>query len=70
MRDIGRLLITFGVLLILIGAALSLAGKLPWLGRLPGDVYIKRDHFSFYFPLTTCVIVSVVLTLLMYLLRR
>jgi hypothetical protein len=43
---------------------------MPWLGRLPGDLYIERQHFTFYFPLTTSVLISVVITLLVYLFRR
>lgn len=70
MSDIGRTLIVFGVVILAIGIALSFADKLPWLGRLPGDIYIKREHFSFYFPLTTCLLVSVIVALLMYLFRR
>lgn len=47
-----------------------LAPKLPWLGRLPGDIAIKKESFSFYFPLTTSILISVVLSLLMWLFRR
>jgi len=73
MNDLGRVLIGFGVIILAVGVVLSFADKLPnlpWIGRLPGDIYIKRDHFSFYFPLTTSVLVSVVLTVLLYLFRR
>ncbi len=70
MGDLGRLLILFGVVLVVIGAVLLLAGKIPWLGRLPGDIYYKGDHVSFYFPIVTCLLISVVLSLLFYLFRR
>ncbi|MBI1813357.1 MAG: DUF2905 domain-containing protein [Deltaproteobacteria bacterium] len=70
MSDIGRALIILGAVLIAVGVVASVVGQVPWLGRLPGDVYIKREHFSFYFPLTTSVLISVVLSLLLYLLRR
>jgi len=70
MGDIGRGLILLGVVLVVVGLALTVAGKVPWLGRLPGDIYYKRDSFSFYFPLTTSLLISVVLTLLFYLFRR
>ncbi len=70
MGDLGRLLILFGVVLVVIGAVLLLAGKMPWLGRLPGDIYYKGDHVSFYFPIVTCLLISVVLSLLFYLFRR
>jgi len=64
------MLIVFGVVMVAAGVVLSLAGRLPWLGRLPGDIYIKREHVTFYFPLATSLLVSVVLTLLLYLFRR
>ena len=70
MGDFGRLLILFGVALIAVGALLTFAGKIPWLGKLPGDIYYKGDHVTFYFPLATCVVISVVLSVLFYLFRR
>jgi hypothetical protein len=70
MGDIGRVLIAFGLIMVIIGAMLSLGDHVPWLGRLPGDVSIKREHFSVYVPLTTCLLISMVLTLLLYLFRR
>jgi hypothetical protein len=70
MSDLGRLLIAVGVLLVIVGAVLLLAPKLPWLGKLPGDISFKRGNFSFYFPLGTCILISIILTLIMYLLRR
>jgi hypothetical protein len=70
MSDLGRLLIVIGVILVVLGALLLLAPKLPWLGRLPGDFSFKRGNFSFYFPLGTCILISILLTLIMYLFRR
>ena len=70
MGDFGKLLILFGMVLIGVGLVLTLAGKIPWLGKLPGDIYYKSDHVSFYFPLATCILVSVVLSLLFWLFRR
>jgi uncharacterized protein HemY len=66
----GKLLMLFGGILIIVGAALVLAEKAPWLGRLPGDIYIQRRNFSVYFPLTTSILISVVLSLVLYLLSR
>ncbi|MFQ5667552.1 MAG: DUF2905 domain-containing protein [Candidatus Binatia bacterium] len=70
MGDLGRLLIIFGIVLVVVGALLNLAGKLPWLGKLPGDVSYRSDNFTFYFPLATCIVISVVLSVLLYLFRR
>ena len=67
---LGRTLIIGGLLLVILGGLVLLSGHIPWLGRLPGDIRIKRDGFSFYFPLTTCIIISVILTLLFRLLGR
>jgi hypothetical protein len=49
---------------------LSFAGKLPWLGNLPGDITIQRERFSFYFPITTCILISVLISLVLYFFRR
>jgi hypothetical protein len=73
MADLGKLLIIFGGLIMVGGIVLLVGGKLPhneWMGRLPGDIYLKRDHFTFYFPLTTCLLISAVLSLLFFLFRR
>lgn len=70
MGDFGKLLILFGVVLVAVGALLTVAGKIPWIGRLPGDIYYKGEHVTFYFPIVTCVLVSAVVSLLVYLLRR
>jgi len=59
-----------GVALVVIGVLVQFAGRIPWLGRLPGDISIQRENFSFYFPLTTSIVVSVVLSLLLWLFRR
>jgi uncharacterized protein HemY len=70
MAEFGKTLIFLGLLLLIVGVILSLAGKLPWLGNLPGDVTIERGRFSFYFPITTCIIVSIVVSLVLYFFRR
>ncbi len=66
----GRILILVGIALILVGLLMTIGNKLPWIGKLPGDIIIKKDHFSFYFPLTSSIIVSVILTLLLYIFKR
>lgn len=66
--SLGRMLVILGIILVLVG--LALMGKLPFLGRLPGDIRIHRDGFVFYFPLTSMLILSLVLSLILTLLRR
>ena len=70
MQDIGKFLVVVGLLTVLIGGALLLAGRIPWFGRLPGDVVVQRGPVTFYFPIVTSIIVSVVLSLLLSLFRR
>ncbi len=70
MSEMGRLLIIAGALLLGMGLLLTVAGKIPFIGRLPGDIYIKREGFVFYFPLATSILISVILTLLFTLFRR
>jgi hypothetical protein len=68
--SIGKILIIFGIVLVVIGVILILGDKIPWIGRLPGDIYIKRDKFTFYFPLMTSIIISLLLTLLFSMFRK
>jgi hypothetical protein len=70
LTDLGKTLILLGIVLGAVGALLVAAGRIPWLGRLPGDVVIRREHFTFVFPLASCLVVSAVLSLVLYLLRR
>jgi hypothetical protein len=74
MADIGRMLVFLGVALIVVGGALwlggAVGGKVPFLGRLPGDFHVQRGNWSFYVPLTTSILLSVVLTLILALLSR
>ena len=67
---LGKTLIVIGIVLAVLGGLILLSGHIPWLGKLPGDIRIKRDGFSFYFPLTTCIIISILLTLIFRLLGR
>ena len=68
--DWGRVLILTGVFLVVLGIMLVAGHSIPWLGRCPGDLFVKKGNFSFYFPMTSCILVSLVLTLLLYLFRR
>jgi hypothetical protein len=58
------------VLIIIVGVLLLVGDKIPWIGRLPGDIIIRKEKFSFYFPITTCIIISIILTLLFTLFRK
>ncbi|MDK2918446.1 MAG: hypothetical protein PWQ37_1179 [Candidatus Petromonas sp.] len=69
MESFGRIIISMGVFLIIIGVIITVGSKLG-LGRLPGDIFIKKENFTFYFPLLTSIIISIVLTLLANLLFR
>ncbi len=70
-RDIGKLLVVAGAILAITGLLLSFGTKLPFrLGRLPGDIVIKRDAFTFFLPLGSSILISVVLTCVVWLLRR
>ncbi|MBW2109486.1 MAG: DUF2905 domain-containing protein [Deltaproteobacteria bacterium] len=66
----GKMLIVLGLVVTAVGILLVIAPKVPWLGRLPGDIAIKKEHFHFYFPLTTCIIISIILSVLFYLFRK
>jgi len=70
MLDLGRTIIFLGVFLVLIGGLVLLAGKIPGLGKLPGDIIIQRKNFTFYFPLATGLLISAVLSLLFWLLSK
>lgn len=67
-RELGRVLLFFGAFLVLLGALLYFGGKLPFrLGRLPGDIVHRGEHTTFYFPIVTCLLLSVALSLLFWL---
>ena len=66
----GKILIFFGIAMVVVGLIMILGDKIPWIGKLPGDIIIKRDKFTFYFPLMTCIIISLLLTLFFTLLRK
>ncbi len=68
--DAGKILIVFGAVLVLIGLILTFAGNIPLLGRLPGDIHIKRDGVEFYFPIVTCILISIIVSALLYLFKR
>ena len=70
MGALGKMLILVGVFIILVGLFLLIGEKIPWVGRLPGDIIIRKKNFTFYFPLATCLLISIILTLLFWLFRK
>jgi uncharacterized membrane-anchored protein len=70
MAGFGKALIYLGILMAVVGVIFLLGGKIPWLGHLPGDLTIEREGYTFYFPLTTCVLISVILSLVLYFFKR
>ena len=70
LQPLGRLLIVVGLVIAGLGLVLSLGGRIPGLGRLPGDIVIERGGFRFYLPLATSILLSLVLTGVLWLLRR
>ena len=70
MNALGKMLIFLGAVLIVVGLFFVFAPKIPFIERLPGDIYVKRDNFTFYFPVTTSIIISVILTLIFWLFRK
>ena len=70
MPALGKALIVLGAIIILVGVGLLVAQRIPYIGRLPGDIYVKRENYTFYFPLTTCVIISIVLSLIFWIFRK
>jgi len=70
MPEIGRTLIFLGIVIIALGVLFIFGGKIPWLGHLPGDLHLHRGRFSFYFPMTTCIVISVLISLVLYLFRK
>lgn len=69
-NGLGKTLIVAGLLLVVVGLFLNFGGKLNFIGKLPGDIRIERDNFSFFFPLGTCLLVSLLLSLVFWLFRR
>jgi hypothetical protein len=68
--DLGKTLVVLGLVVVAVGGLLMLVGRVPWLGRLPGDIHVQRENWSFYFPLGTSILISVILTLLFWLFGR
>ena len=67
---LGKMLVLLGVFIILVGLLLMVGDKIPWVGKLPGDIVIKKEKFTFYFPLATCILISLLITLFFALFRK
>jgi hypothetical protein len=70
MQDLGKILMLIGIVLLVAGAALYFLKGIPFLGKLPGDILIKKENYTFYFPLATSLLLSLLLTLLFYFFRK
>ena len=70
MEPLGKSLVLIGISIVLIGVLIWGLSSLPYIGRLHGDIYVRRGNFTFYFPLATCILISVIATILFSLMRR
>lgn len=70
MNEIGKFLIILGIIVTVLGVLLTFAGKIPFIGKLPGDIVIQKRNFVLYFPLGTSILLSIILSLIFYLLSR
>jgi len=70
MLEMGKILIIFGGTLILLGVIFIFIPKVPYLGKLPGDIYIKKENFNFYFPLTSCLIISFIISFIIWFFKK
>lgn len=69
-QHIGKLLVIAGIIVAAIGGVILISGKIPWVGRLPGDILIQKKNFIFYFPLVTCIFLSVILTIIFWIIGK
>lgn len=70
MQDFGKVLVYIGILLVVVGLVWQVGGKFLSLGRLPGDIVVEKENFKFYFPVATSIIISVVLSIILWIFRR
>jgi len=70
MTEIGKLFLISGIVLSVVGLIFLLGAKIPGLGRLPGDIFIKKGNVTFFFPIVTCILISIIVTLILSLFRR
>lgn len=70
MNDLGKMLVVLGVIIVIAGVVLWSGVGRNWLGKLPGDIRVSRGNFTFYFPVVTCILASIILTILMRIIRK
>lgn len=70
MQPFAKLLIISGIVMVFAGVVLLLSPRIPWLGRLPGDIHVEGKNGSFYFPIVTCIVISIILSIIMNLMGR
>jgi hypothetical protein len=70
MESIGKSLVLVGFAIVVIGIAIWGLSSIPYIGRLPGDIFVRRGNFTFYFPLATCILISIIATIMFSLMRR
>lgn len=66
----GRFLILTGVIIVVIGVLFLFSGKIPWIGKLPGDIIVQKKNFAFYFPIATSILISIIITLFLWLIGK
>lgn len=69
-QPMAKLIIALGIILVIIGVVLLYAKDIPFIGKLPGDIHIEKKNYSFHFPITTCILLSVIISLLFYLFSK
>lgn len=70
MNSIGKILILTGIVILIVGLIVQFGPKIPYLGKLPGDIRIERESFRFYFPITTSILISVLITLILFVINK
>lgn len=70
MGEMAKIIIVIGIVLVVIGLVMLFIQRAPFLGKLPGDILIKRDNFTFYFPVTTSIIISIIISLILWLIGK
>jgi hypothetical protein len=68
--DFGKILIIVGLVIAIVGVLIAMGGKIPWIGRLPGDLTIRGEKYTFYFPLATSILISIALSLVFWFIGR